>query len=235
MKKIVWLLLILALILALGACTRSATGPLPTQSPKGHSLFPTALPTGVGNAAATQTAAVAGTPTKAPSGATTASPPTPPPTPTPAPTSAPPTPTPQPQPTPTPQAQPTPTAQTQPTPTAQPIATTVPDHYTLHQGEYPYCLARRFNIDPDALLNANGLVRGQWVYPGTSLVIPKQAGPFPYQRALRNHPTTYTVRAGDTLYSIACLFGDVWPEAIAQANGLGLNATLTPGQTLRIP
>ena len=33
----------------------------------------------------------------------------------------------------------------------------VPDNYTLQKGEFPYCIARRFDISPGALLAANGL------------------------------------------------------------------------------
>ncbi|HEY58758.1 MAG TPA: LysM peptidoglycan-binding domain-containing protein [Anaerolineae bacterium] len=135
----------------------------------------------------------------------------------------------------------TPTPKPQP-PTATPVPTTagiptitVPSSYTLHKGEYPYCLARRFNIDPNTLLAVNGLSRGQVVYPGTVLTIPQNAPPFPGNRAWHPHPDTYTVRVGDTIYSIACYYGDVSPEAIAAANGISVNTPLTPGQTLHIP
>ena len=49
------------------------------------------------------------------------------------------------------------------------------------------------------------------------------------------HPTTYTVQSGDTLNSVACKFGDVYPEWIAAANGLDANAALTPGAVINIP
>ncbi len=130
-----------------------------------------------------------------------------------------------------------------PQPTATPVPPTaaalptvrVPATYTIHKGEYPYCLARRFNIDPNTLLAVNGLGRGQYVFPGTVLTIPRNAPPFPGNRAWHPHPDTYTVRYGDTIYSIACYYGDVSPEAIAAANGISVNASLRPGQTLRIP
>jgi LysM repeat protein len=112
----------------------------------------------------------------------------------------------------------------------------VPDTYTLNPGEFPYCIARRFDIAPSALLNANNLSRSSVVYPGTTLTIPKNAPDFNEgPRALRQHPTTYTVRGGDTIYSIACLFGDVFPQAIADANGLKGAYTLNVGQTIKIP
>ena len=50
--------------------------------------------------------------------------------------------------------------------------------------------------------------------------IPQNGSGFPGDRTLRAHPTTYTVQSGDTIYSIACLFGDVDPEAIAFVNNL---------------
>ncbi len=112
----------------------------------------------------------------------------------------------------------------------------VPDTYVLQPGEFPYCIARRFNIDPGTLLRVNNLSRSAVVYPGTQLIIPKSAPPFTAgARALLPHPTTYTVRAGDTIYTIACAFGDVDPRAIAAANGLGSDYSLTVGQVLSIP
>lgn len=112
----------------------------------------------------------------------------------------------------------------------------IPDSYTLNTGEFPYCIARRFDIAPSALLNTNNLNRSSVVYPGTTLTIPKNAPNFNEgPRALRQHPTSYTVRGGDTIYSIACLFGDVFPQAIADANGLEGSYTLNVGQTIKIP
>ncbi len=110
-----------------------------------------------------------------------------------------------------------------------------PASYTLHEGEFPYCLARRFNVDPGELLALNGLAPGQATYPGQTLRIPQTGSPFPAQRALRSHPATYTVQAGDTIYSVACLFGDVDPMAIVAANALSEPYTLTPGSTINIP
>ncbi|MCJ7701203.1 MAG: LysM peptidoglycan-binding domain-containing protein, partial [Anaerolineales bacterium] len=66
----------------------------------------------------------------------------------------------------------------------------VPDSYTLKSGEFPYCIARRFNISPVDLLSANGLSLNSQVYPGTKLTIPKNAGTFDQgSRALKSHPT----------------------------------------------
>jgi LysM repeat protein len=111
----------------------------------------------------------------------------------------------------------------------------VPDSYTLHQGEFPYCLARRFDILPDDLLDYNGIESGTIFYPGLTIVIPPNARAYIGNRALQYHPANYTVVYGDTLYSIACLYGDVDPRAIADVNDIDINQTLTPGTILQIP
>ena len=119
-------------------------------------------------------------------------------------------------------------------PTSAPVGSR-PSSYTLQRGEFPYCLARRFDVNPEELLSLNGLSDGTIYYPNLSLRIP-QSGSFPGTRALRNHPATYTVAASsETVYSVACVFGDVDPAAIAQANGISVGTALTSGQTLSIP
>ncbi len=127
-----------------------------------------------------------------------------------------------------------PTATTTPAPT-QDLA--MPSTYTLHLGEWPYCLARRFDVDPDALLAANGLNSGNAnnLSVGTKITIPSGAGPFGGQRALKAHPTTYVAAGSDTFYSIACAFGDVWPEHIAEANGMDVGENIPGGTQLHIP
>ncbi|MCI0554928.1 MAG: LysM peptidoglycan-binding domain-containing protein [Anaerolineae bacterium] len=119
-------------------------------------------------------------------------------------------------------------------PTSAPVGQR-PSTYTLQRGEFPYCIARRFDVNPEELLSINGLSDGSIYYPNLSLRIP-QSGSFPGTRALRSHPATYTVAASDeTINSVACLFGDVDPSALAQANGLSVGAALTAGQSLSIP
>lgn len=111
-----------------------------------------------------------------------------------------------------------------------------PSNYTLHRGEFVYCLARRFDIHPDDLLNYNGLSRGTVLYPGQTLEIPSQSRAYPGRRSLRDHPTSYTVKSNnESPYSIACLFGDVDPRAIAEVNDIGVDQRLQVGQTIQIP
>jgi LysM repeat protein len=111
----------------------------------------------------------------------------------------------------------------------------VPDTYTLQQGEFPFCLARRFNILPEDILDYNGIESGTIFYPGKTISLPPSGRTYIGNRALQYHPATYSVVYGDTLYSIACLYGDVDPRAIAAANDLDIDQVLTPGILLQIP
>lgn len=110
-----------------------------------------------------------------------------------------------------------------------------PTTYTVQPGEFPYCLARRFNVDAGDLLAANGLGVNSMVSVGTVLNIPQSGSWDTGARSLKTHPTTYTVVYGDTIGSIACGFGDADPNTILAANGLSAGAVLTTGQVLQIP
>ena len=111
----------------------------------------------------------------------------------------------------------------------------VPDSYTLHEGDFVFCLARRFNLLPEDIMTYNGIASGTIFYPGETITLPASARAFVGNRALQYHPSTYSVVYGDTLYSIACLYGDVDPRAIAAANDIDIDQALTPGTVLQIP
>jgi LysM repeat protein len=130
----------------------------------------------------------------------------------------------------------TPAAAAPSVPTTTPVPAGVrPATYILQSGEFPYCIARRFNVDPDALLSLSGLTSPDLYSVGDKLTIP-QSGAFPGNPMLATHPTTYTVLSGDeTVYSVACKFGNVYPDAIASSNAISVSAKLTVGQKLQIP
>ena len=136
-------------------------------------------------------------------------------------------------------AQPTPSPTVQP-PTDTPVTVFtatpgIPSTYTLQKGEFPFCIARRFNVNQYELLNINGLSLSSRPTVGFTLKIPQTGNHFVGQRALRSHPDTYTVSGGDTIYSIACMYGDVDPSAIAQRNELKAPYNLNAGKKLQIP
>jgi LysM repeat protein len=111
-----------------------------------------------------------------------------------------------------------------------------PTTYTLQKGEFPYCIARRYDINPNELLALNGITNGQIFLPGLTIRIPQTSSPFPPPRALQTHPAVYTVQSSDeTVYGVACKFGDVDPALLAQQNGISVSSALTVGQKLNIP
>jgi LysM repeat protein len=120
--------------------------------------------------------------------------------------------------------------------TAVPPVTTKPSSYTLQEGEYPFCIARRFNVDQSELLSINGLSSSGQYYPGLVLKIPQTGNPFVGARSLLPRPAKYTVLSGDTIYGIACKYGDTDPIInIAAANNLVAPYTLKTGTILTIP
>jgi LysM repeat protein len=113
-----------------------------------------------------------------------------------------------------------------------------PTTYTLMLGEFPYCIARRFNVNQDELLNLNGLTatNANELQPGSVLRIPQTGNPFVGDRALHPHPATYTVSSNnEPIGKVACYFGNVSPVDIIAANGLISPYTLQSNQTLIIP
>ncbi len=107
--------------------------------------------------------------------------------------------------------------------------------YVVRAGDTLYSIAARHGTTAQALASANGLANANRIYAGQRLVIPgggsgTASSPSPASGGTR----TYTVRRGDTLFSIAYRYGTTaW--AIANANGLANPNYIYPGQTLRIP
>jgi LysM repeat protein len=230
-KHLLLFLVLLMIVIGVSACQRSASTPPPVidEAPEGMPI-PGTQTMGLFDTFATQTALAGeqggGAPQETPS---------PPEAEAPSP-AAPAEPQPEQPAQPAEPAEPQPTEPQAPAPISVPPPTPgIPSAYTLQKGEHPYCIARRFNVNPAELLSLNGLNANSVVQPGRELRIPQTGGSFPGTRALRSHPTTYTVRANDTIFSVACYFGGVDPYAIAQANGLSSPYTLSSGQTINIP
>ena len=223
-KRFLAVLAIFAFILALTACTLSASTP-PPMTPTTDSQMST-LEAELGNIA-TQTAAAGG-------GSGVVSTPAEPGSPGGTPEGGGPTQEPQPEATQAPQPeqpdQPKPpkNAEWEPTPG-------LPQTYTLQKYEFPFCIARRFNLNQSELLSLKGLGLNSVVPVGFTLRIPQTGNHFAGTRALQKHPATYTVVAGDTIYKIACTYGSVDPNGIIAVNDLKSPYTVEPGQKLAIP
>ncbi len=110
-----------------------------------------------------------------------------------------------------------------------------PANYTIQSGDTFYCIARRFDLDVSDFLSLNGLSTNSFAQIGQVVKIPQSGNWDSGDRALKAHPATYTVVAGDTLNRIACKYGDVDPSAILAANGLSGAGDIQPGMTLNIP
>jgi LysM repeat protein len=226
-KRLLAALVVFLILLALTACTLSASTPPPT-TPTTDSAMST-LEAELGNIA-TQTAAAGG-------GSGTVATPGQPSSPGGTPEGGGPTPTPQPDATQAPQPeQPEQPDQEEPddVPEWKPTPG-LPQTYTLQKFEFPFCIARRFNLNQSELLSLNGLGLNSVVPVGFTLRIPQTGNHFVGERALQKHPTTYTVVAGDTIYSIACKFGSVDPNGIIAVNKLKSPYNLSAGQKLAIP
>jgi LysM repeat protein len=122
---------------------------------------------------------------------------------------------------------------------AVPVNTPVinrPANWTLQKGEWPICIARRYNLDLNTFFASNGLNMNSKPAAGTNLRIPT-SGSWSANygaRSLKAHPTTYTVVAGDTIYTIACRYGDVDPESILTVNNIKAG-DVKAGISLKIP
>jgi len=113
-----------------------------------------------------------------------------------------------------------------------------PAQHTIMPSEYPYCLARRFNVDPGELLTLNPQVANlaeNEIPTGTILTIPQTGNPYPGDRSWHDHPTTYTAPEEMTIYKVACYFGDIDPSVIIYVNNLTSPYNVHAGQTLAIP
>lgn len=120
--------------------------------------------------------------------------------------------------------------------------------YIVQPGDTLNMIARRFNVTSRAIIESNPIRNDLVIFPGQFLFIPREDNdgcyygnmdpfpfPFPPSTPELRRIAFYEVQRGDTLQTIARRF-DTTVEAIVQANGLeGANATIYPGQVLRIP
>lgn len=110
-----------------------------------------------------------------------------------------------------------------------------PAYHTVAWGETLYSISRAYGVSPQSLAAANGLSINSWVYAGQTLRIPGVARNAPAVSRPQKTPSgIYTVRAGDTLFSISQQFG-VSLAALAAENNLPTNGWVYTGTRLQIP
>ena len=115
----------------------------------------------------------------------------------------------------------TPTATPTETPTAIPTNTPVPGRttYKVKSGDTLSSIAAQFGIAWQDLAAANGLNSRSTLRAGQELIVPLPGGSQPAAPAPAQGGTTYTVKSGDSLSSIAGQYGISWQD-LAAANGL---------------
>ncbi|MBB5179234.1 peptidoglycan/xylan/chitin deacetylase (PgdA/CDA1 family)/pyruvoyl-dependent arginine decarboxylase (PvlArgDC) [Planomicrobium koreense] len=108
--------------------------------------------------------------------------------------------------------------------TTPPPATTV--KYTVKAGDTLYSIATKYKVTVAALAKANNITNYNLIQVGQVLIIPVAAPPVATVK--------YTVKAGDTLYSIARTYNTT-VAAIATANKIASPYIIQVGQVLIIP
>lgn len=101
--------------------------------------------------------------------------------------------------------------------------------YVVESGDSLWSIAQRYRVDLAELRAVNGL-RGNTLRPGQLLTVPTAR---PVAGGAQGILATYTVRSGDTLWTIAQSHGTS-PRTLQQVNGLR-GSRIYPGQQLRVP
>ena len=125
--------------------------------------------------------------------------------------------------------------------TSTSTARTSGGNYVVQAGDTLYSIARRSGMSLNSLLTLNGLSQSSIIYPGQSLTVSQSEGNFTTPVSTKTNSAssvvstsgTYTVKAGDTLYSIARRSG-VSLSSLLSLNGLSQSSVIRPGQTLNV-
>lgn len=109
--------------------------------------------------------------------------------------------------------------------------------YQVKSGDTLYALSRHYGVSVKTILQANTGINPNSLKIGQKIVIPALKEVGPYKNA-KNSATAftsrYTVKQGDTLWSIA-LAHDTTVEMLAEQNKLTINAPLKIGKVLLVP
>ena len=110
--------------------------------------------------------------------------------------------------------------------------------YTVKPGDWLFQIAENFGVDPQAIVDLNGLTSNTQLVPGLVLKIPPSTGAGPTPSAGTRLPggTVHVVKPGEWIWQIARIYG-VDPQAIIDANKdkLADPALIYPGLELVIP
>jgi LysM repeat protein len=111
--------------------------------------------------------------------------------------------------------------------------------YTVKEGDWLFMIAENFGVDPQAIVDLNGLASDSQIQPGLVIKIPPSTGqaaatPIPGATSAPGGGTVHVVKPGEWIWQIARLYG-VDPQAIIDANNLTNPGLIYPGTQLVIP
>lgn len=110
--------------------------------------------------------------------------------------------------------------------------------YVVQSGDTLYSISRKSGVSLNQLLSLNGLSTSSLILPGQALSLGNTTPVSkPTTTTLVSNTSgangTYTVKAGDTLYSISRRFG-ISLSQLVSANGISTSSIIQPGETLRV-
>lgn len=132
-----------------------------------------------------------------------------------------------------------PAAPTRPAPSA-PSAPSAPTVYTVVPGDTLGAIAAKHNVPLSSIFSWNGLNGSSIIYPGQKIKVSggsapsAPAAPAPAPAPLAG-TGSYTIKAGDTLSSIASRHGVTLAALMAANNNVTATTVIYPGQKLTIP
>ena len=109
--------------------------------------------------------------------------------------------------------------------------------YTVQEGDWIFTIAEAFAVDPQAILDLNGLASPDQITLGMVIKIPPSTGQAPTPVATSSAAgggTVHTVQTGEWVWQIARIYG-VDPNAIIELNDLDNPSLIFAGMELIIP
>ncbi len=111
-------------------------------------------------------------------------------------------------------------------------------NYKIKSGDTLYALSKHYGVSVQSIIDYNPGIKPSSLRVGQVLQIPALKSVTAYigkkDNSTLNFNGTYTVKKGDTLWSIALKY-KVQVEMLAEKNGLDINSVLSLGKTLKVP